>query len=152
MNYFQAIDHDLPVFIIGYFPYGKKREKYMNLKERGEFVTNIVSWNMAETIDTTSVSESFRVFGSNVSNLYNTETMTIGQELMRERLLLGGDKMIDMKKLSYHRGDGMSIVDVVMVNATEFWVREAATNEQGRGQHIDLDFMRPVVSLKDISY
>jgi len=43
MNYFQAIDHDLPVFIIGYFPYGKKREKYMNLKERGEFVTNIVS-------------------------------------------------------------------------------------------------------------
>ena len=75
---------------------------------------------MAETMDTTSVSESFRVFGSNVSNLYSTETMTIGQELMRERLLLGGDKMIDMKKLSYHRGDGMSIVDVVMVNATEF--------------------------------
>jgi hypothetical protein len=75
----------------------------MNLKERGGFVIDIASKNMAETIDTTSVSASFRVSGLSVSSLCDTETMAMGQELMRERLLLGGDKMVDMKKPSYHR-------------------------------------------------
>jgi hypothetical protein len=50
----------------------------MNLEERGEFVIDIVSKNMAETIDTTSVSASFRVSGLSVSSLCDTETMAMG--------------------------------------------------------------------------
>lgn len=54
-SYFQVIDHDPPMFIVGFSARpGCVKDTYRNLKETGECVINTVSEGMIEAVNATS--------------------------------------------------------------------------------------------------
>ncbi|KAJ2965614.1 hypothetical protein NQ176_g10531 [Zarea fungicola] len=127
-SYFQVIDHDPPTFVIGFSSRpGREKDTYRNLKETGECVINTVSENMMEAVNATSLDPPH---GESVFSIEG--------------------KVVDTKELGNHGKPGMSAAGVVLIQATRFWVREDATNDDA--SHIELDKLRPVAQLGGMAY
>lgn len=61
-SYFQVIDHDPPMFIVGFSSRpGLEKDSFRNLKETGECVINTVSENMIEAVNASSIDAPYGV-------------------------------------------------------------------------------------------
>ncbi|KAF6225312.1 hypothetical protein HO173_012836 [Letharia columbiana] len=134
-SYFQVVDHDPPMFIVGFSSRpGPSKDTYRNLKETGECVINIVSENMLPAVNATSIDA----------------PATVAPSRVQESVFSIEAKLTDMKDFENHAKPGMSIAAVGIVEATRFWVREDAIDEDR--SHVDLKVLRPVAQLGGISY
>lgn len=150
-SYFQAVDHDPPIFIVGFSARpGRPKDTYRNLKESGECVINVVSENMMPAVNATSVDAPYGVSEWAVSGLHQAATTTVKPSRVQESVFSIEGKLIDVKEFESHAKPGMSVASVALIEATRFWVREDAVNEE-RSQ-IDLSVLRPVAQLGGISY
>jgi hypothetical protein len=59
-------------------------------------------------------------------------------------------KLSDMKEFEHHAMPGMSLASLAIIEATRFWVREDAVNEEL--SQIDLSVLRSVAQLGGTSY
>ena len=150
-SYFQVIDHDPPMFIVGFSSRpGRVKDTYRNLKETGECVINTVSESMIEAVNATSIDAPYGVSEWEVSGLNEAPTTTVTPSRVQESVLSIEGKVVDIKEFNDHQKDGMSVAGMVLIKATRFWVREDAVNDEG--SHIDLEKLRPVAQLGGISY
>lgn len=150
-SYFQVIDHDPPMFIVGFSSRpGRPKDTFRNLKESGECVINTVSETMIEAVNATSIDAPYGVSEWDVSGLHEAPSTTVKPSRVRESVFSIEGKVVDVKEFNDHQREGMSVAGLVLVEATRFWVREDATNADV--SHIHLDKLRPIAQLGGISY
>lgn len=150
-SYFQVIDHDLPMFIVGFSSRpGRVKGTYRNLKESGECVINTVSENMIEAVNATSIDAPYGLSEWDVSGLHEVPASTVKPSRVREPVFSVEGKVVDIKEFDDHRQPGMRVTAVVLIKATRFWVQEGAADADF--SHIELDKLRPLCQLGGISY
>lgn len=150
-SYFQVIDHDPPMFIVGFSSRpGRVKDTYRNLKETGECVINTVSENMIEAVNATSIDAPYGVSEWEVSGLHEAPSTTVKPPRVAESVFNIEGKVIDIKEFTDHQQPGMSLAATVLIKATRFWVKEGTTNADY--SHIDLDKLRPVGQLGGVAY
>ena len=151
MSYFQVVDHDPPIFIVGFSARaGRPKDTYRNLKETGECVINVVSENMMPAVNATSVDAPYGVSEWGISGLHQAPSMTVKPARVKESVFSIEGKLTDMKEFEHHTKPGMSLASLAVIEATRFWVREDAVNKEL--SQIDLSVLRPVAQLGGISY
>lgn len=149
-SYFQVMDHDPPMFIVGFSSRpAREKDTFRNLKESGECVLNTVSEDMIEAVSATSIDAPYGVSEWDVSGLTEAPATTVKPSRVKESVFSIEGKVVDVKEFAPH-AEGMSGAGVVLIKATRFWVREDATNEDA--SHIELEKLRPVGQLGGISY
>lgn len=150
-SYFQVIDHDPPMFIVGFSSRpGRVKDTYRNLKETGECVINTVSENMIEAVNATSIDAPYGVSEWEVSGLHEAPSTTIKPSRVAESVFSIEGKVIDIKEFTDHQQPGMSLAATVLIEATRFWVKEGTADADY--SHIDLEKLRPVGQLGGMSY
>ncbi|KAJ5650454.1 uncharacterized protein N7484_004177 [Penicillium longicatenatum] len=150
-SYFQVIDHDPPMFIVGFSSRpGRVKDTYRNLKETGECVINTVSENMIEAVNATSIDAPYGISEWEVSGLHEAPSTTVKPSRVAESVLSVEGKVLDIKEFTDHQRPGMSIAATVLIKATRFWVKEGTADADL--SHIDLDKLRPVAQLGGVSY
>ncbi|KAJ5760313.1 hypothetical protein N7520_007469 [Penicillium odoratum] len=150
-SYFQIIDHDPPMFIVGFSSRpGRAKDTYQNLKETGECVINTVSENMIEAVNASSIDAPYGVSEWEVSGLHEAPSSTVKPSRVAESVFCVEGKVIDIKEFADHQRPGMSIAATVLIKATRFWVKEGTADVDY--SHIDLDKLRPVAQLGGVSY
>lgn len=149
-SYFQVVDHDPPMFIVGFSSRpGREKDTYRNLKETEQCVINTVSEGMIEAVNASSLDAPYGVSEWDVSGLTEAPATTVKPSRVKESIFSIEGKVIDVKEFEAHK-EGMSVGGVVLIKATRFWVREDATNDEA--SYIDLEKLRPVGQLGGISY
>ncbi|CAI7676087.1 unnamed protein product [Penicillium pancosmium] len=150
-SYFQVIDHDPPMFIVGFSSRpGRVKDTYRNLKETKECVINTVSENMIEAVNASSIDAPYGVSEWEVSGLHEAPSTTVKPSRVEESVFNIEGKVIDIKEFTDHQQPGMSIAATVLIKATRFWVKEGTADPEY--SHIDLDKLRPVGQLGGVSY
>ncbi|KGO67751.1 FMN-binding split barrel-like protein [Penicillium italicum] len=150
-SYFQVIDHDPPMFIVGFSSRpGRVKDTYRNLQETGECVINTVSENMIEAVNATSIDAPYGVSEWDVSGLHEAPSGTVKPSRVAESVFNIEGKVVDIKEFTDHQQPGMSLAATVLIKATRFWVKEGTANEDY--SHVDLEKLRPVGQLGGISY
>ena len=150
-SYFQVIDHDPPMFIVGFSSRpGRVKDTYRNLKETGECVINTVSENMIEAVNASSIDAPYGVSEWDVSGLHEAPSTTVKPSRVEESVFNIEGKVIDIKEFTDHQKPGMSLAATVLIKATRFWVKEGTAD--AAYSHIDLDKLRPVGQLGGVSY
>ncbi|OJJ78659.1 flavin reductase family protein [Aspergillus glaucus CBS 516.65] len=150
-SYFQVIDHDPPMFIIGFSSHPERvKNTFHNLKETSEVVINTISENMIEAVNATSIDAPYGVSEWEVSGLHEAPTKTVKPSRVQESVFSTEGKVVDIKEFEDHVQPGMSIASLVLVKATRFWVQEDAVNAEL--SHLDLNKSRPLGQLGGISY
>ncbi|KAJ4301623.1 hypothetical protein N0V90_003716 [Kalmusia sp. IMI 367209] len=151
MSYFQIVDHDPPMFVVGLSARtGRVKDTYQNLKDTGECVINTVSETMIEAVNATSLDAPYGVSEWDISGLHEAPTSTVRPSRVSESVFSIEGKVEDIKEFGDHSKDGKSVAGVVLIKATRFWVREDATN--AAVSHINLETLRPVAQLGGQSY
>lgn len=150
-SYFQVIDHDPPMFIVGFSSRpGRVKDTYRNLKETGECVINTVSENMIEAVNATAVDAPYGVSEWDISGLHEAPSSTVRPSRVQESVFSVEGKVVDIKEFDHNQKEDMSIASLVLIKATRFWVRQDATNKDV--SHIDIEKLRPVAQLGGMSY
>lgn len=150
-SYFQVIDHDPPVFIVGFSSRpGRVKDTYRNLKETGECVINTVSENMIEAVNASSIDAPYGVSEWDIAGLTEAPSTSVKPSRVAESVFNIEGKVIDVKEFTDHQQPGMSLAAKVLIKATRFWVREGTANAEY--SHIDLEKLRPVGQLGGVSY
>ncbi|OQE22879.1 hypothetical protein PENFLA_c012G03351 [Penicillium flavigenum] len=150
-SYFQVIDHDPPMFIVGFSSRpGRVKDTYRNLRETGECVINTVSENMIEAVNASSIDAPYGVSEWDVSGLHEAPSRTVKPSRVAESVFNIEGKVVDIKEFTDHQRPGMSLAATVLIKATRFWVKEGTANEDY--SHIDLEKLRPVGQLGGLSY
>lgn len=150
-SYFQVLDHDPPMFIVGFSSRpGRVKDTYRNIKETGECVINTVSENMIEAVNASSIDAPYGVSEWDVSGLHEAPSTTVKPSRVAESVFSIEGKVVDIKEFSDHQQPGMSVAANVLIKATRFWVKEGTANADY--SHIDLDKLRPIGQLGGISY
>jgi flavin reductase (DIM6/NTAB) family NADH-FMN oxidoreductase RutF len=150
-SYFQVIDHDPPMFIVGFSSRpGRVKDTYRNLKETGECVINTVSENMIEAVNATSIDAPYDVSEWDVSGLHEAPSSTVKPARVAESVFNIEGKVIDIKEFTDHQKPGMSLAATVLIKATRFWVKDGTSDADF--SHIDLEKLRPIGQLGGMSY
>jgi flavin reductase (DIM6/NTAB) family NADH-FMN oxidoreductase RutF len=150
-SYFQVIDHDPPMFIVGFSSRpGRVKDTYRNIQETGECVINTVSENMIEAVNATSIDAPYGVSEWDVSGLHEAPSTTVKPPRVAESVFSIEGKVVDIKEFSDHQKPGMSIAANVLIKATRFWVKDGSANADY--SHIDLEKLRPIGQLGGVSY
>ncbi|KAK2592762.1 hypothetical protein QQS21_009534 [Conoideocrella luteorostrata] len=149
-SYFQVVDHDPPIFIVGFSSRpGQEKDTFRNLKESGECVINTVSENMIEAVNACSLDGPYGISGWDISGLHEAPSATVKPSRVEESVLSIEGKVVDIKEFQAHF-EGLSVAGLVLIQATRFWARDGAVNEDA--SHIDLEKLRPVAQLGGMSY
>ena len=150
-SYFQVIDHDPPMFIVGFSSRpGRVKDTYRNLKETGECVINTVSENMIEAVNATAIDAPYGISEWEVSGLHEAPASTVRPSRVQESVFSIEGKVVDIKEFNHEQQEGMSIASLVLIKASRFWVRQDAANADV--SDIDIEKLRPVAQLGGISY
>lgn len=107
---------------------------------------------MIPAVNATSIDAPYSVSEWAISGLHQAPSTTVTPSRVQESIFSIEGKLTDMKEFENHAKPGMSITiaAVGIVEATRFWVREDAINDD-RSQ-VDLNVLRPVAQLGGISY
>ena len=150
-SYFQVVEHDPPMFVVGFSSRpGRPKDTCRNLKETGECVLNIVSEHMIPAVNATSIDAPYGVSEWAISGLHQAPSTTVTPSRVQESIFSIEGKLTDMKEFDNPAKPDMSVAAVGMVEATRFWVREDAIDDDR--SHIDLGVLRPIAQLGGMSY
>ncbi|KEF56133.1 uncharacterized protein A1O9_07714 [Exophiala aquamarina CBS 119918] len=151
-SYFQVVDHDPPIFVIGFSArQARPKDTRRNLLETGECVINIVSEHMIEAVNATSLDLPYGASEWELSGLTAASSSTVNPERVQEAIFSIEGRLLEMKELDYGKEDSTKANGALaIIEATRFWVREDAINEDQ--SHIRLEKLRPLVQLGGISY
>jgi flavin reductase (DIM6/NTAB) family NADH-FMN oxidoreductase RutF len=151
-SYFQLIDHDPPIFVIGFSgSAGRPKDTMRNFVETNECVISVVSDHMIEAVNATSLDIPYEKSEWDLSGMYPAPSTTVKAERAIEAVFSIEGKLLEMKDLDYgHAKLVKPSGSLAIIQATRFWVREDALGEDG--EDIDLSVMRPLVQLGGIQY
>lgn len=134
-SYFQLINHDPPLFIIGFASSLENSEKVKhslyNLNETGECTINIISEHFLEAANSTSVNAPYGSSEWAISGLtpgYDCETVKCAR--VKEAIFSIEGKLESVKEFESRSRPGKMSGTMAVVEGVRFWVREDAVNEE----------------------
>ena len=153
-SYFQVVDHDPPMFVIGFSARAsREKDTRRNLMETGECVISVVTEHMIEAVNATSIDVPHSMSEWELAGLKSATSSSVRPERVRDAIFSVEGKLLEMKQLDYHghhAREGQRSGALALIEAVRFWVREDAINETR--DDIDLGVLRPLVQLGGISY
>ncbi|KAJ4391050.1 hypothetical protein N0V93_004664 [Gnomoniopsis smithogilvyi] len=154
-SYFQLINHDPPLFIIGFASSLENSEKQKhslyNLNETGECTINIISEHFLEAANSTSINAPYGTSEWTISGLtpgYDCETVKCAR--VKEAVFSIEGKVESLREFESRSRPGKMSGTMAVVEGTRFWAREDAVNEDRN--LIDPAVLKPVSRLGGITY
>lgn len=149
-SYFQVVDHDPPLFIVGFSASsGLAKDTFKNLVDTSECVINTVSEDMVEAVVATSIDAPEGVSEWEISGLTQAPSSTVQPPRVEESIFSIEGELVDVKELGVPE-QGRSVAATALIRARRFWVRGDATNDEV--SHIDIEKLRPVAQLGGMAY
>lgn len=152
-SYFQVVDHDPPIFVVGFSAReSRPKDTLKNLRETEECVINVVSENMVEAVNATSVDVPYGVSEWSLSGFTPEPSSSVKPSRVKEAVFSIEGVVRQVIDMDYHgKGKtGKPTGALAVIETTRFWVREDAIIGDGEG--INLDILRPLLQLGGISY
>ncbi|KAK4942810.1 hypothetical protein LTR10_017570 [Elasticomyces elasticus] len=151
-SYFQVVDHDPPIVVIGFSArQGRPKDTRKNLVDTGECVISVVSEHMVEAVNGSSLDVPYGISEWGMSGFKSALSTTVKPHRVKDAIFSMEGKLLEMKELNYGEdNDGKQHGALAIIQATRFWVREDALNEAK--DEVDLSKLRPLVQLGGISY
>lgn len=150
-SYFQVVDHDPPVFVVGFSGRASRpKDTLRNLEETGECVINTVSEHMVEAVNASSLDAPYGVSEWELSGLHQAASTTVKPKRVQESIFSVEGKVlriIDYDTINPSKG---SHGRLAVIEGTKFWVRDDAINDSQ--SEIDLEVLRPVGQLGGVQY
>ncbi|KAK6001645.1 hypothetical protein QM012_002135 [Aureobasidium pullulans] len=150
-SYFQIVDHDPPVFMLAFSGRnGAPKDTLLNLRETGEAVLNTVPEDMIEAVNAISVEAPHDLSEWALSGLTKAPSTTIKPAHVKKAVFSIETKLLKIIEYDTSKPGGRPHECLAPLEATRFWVREDAIDEQRK--HIELKKLRPVGQLGGIAY
>jgi flavin reductase (DIM6/NTAB) family NADH-FMN oxidoreductase RutF len=148
---FQVVDHDPLVFVIGFSGRADRpKDTLQNLKDTGECTFNIVSEDMIEAVNATSIDAPFSISEWDISGLTKADSTTVKAPRVKESVVSFEGKLSEVVELKTTRAPVGAKGALAIVEVTRFWVAENAVDD--KRSKVDLDVLRPVGQLGGVSY
>ncbi|KAH0283594.1 hypothetical protein KCU62_g8919, partial [Aureobasidium sp. EXF-3399] len=129
-SYFQVVDHDPPVFVIGFSGRAERpKDTLRNLKETGECTFNIVSEDILEAVNVTSVDAPYGVSEWALSGLTKADSTTVKAPRVRESVVSIEGRLCEIVDYNTSRKPVGAHGALAVIEATRFWVAESAVDE-----------------------
>ena len=130
-SYFQMINHDPPLFIIGYAGgFDNAKDSLKNLSESGECVINIISEHFIEAANACSINAPYGESEWSLSGLTPAPCTTVKASRVKEAVFSVEGKLESTKEFESKGTPGKKTGVLAIVEGTRFWVREDAINEE----------------------
>ncbi|KAF2480910.1 hypothetical protein BDY17DRAFT_302625 [Neohortaea acidophila] len=150
-SYTQVINHDPPVFIVGYAGgMDRPKDSLRNLTETGECTINIISEHFLEAANATSVNAPYGVSEWALTGLTPAECKDVKASRVKEAIFAVEGKLMDTKEFSSRADPSKKTGVLAIIEGVRFWVREDAINEERN--LIDPSILRPMSRLGGITY
>jgi len=168
-SYTQVINHDPPIFIIGYAGgRDQAKDSLRNLTETGECVINIISEHFIEAANSTSINAPYGVSEWALSGLTPAPCTDVKASRVKEAVFAAECKLMETKEFESRATPGKKTGVLAIVEGVRFWAREDAINEDRniidpsvctlRGASNDLysadgeKILKPIARLGGITY
>ncbi|KAK0622832.1 hypothetical protein B0T14DRAFT_535860 [Immersiella caudata] len=154
-SYFQMINHDPPLFVIGFTgpaDSANAKDSLRNLMETKECVINIIGEDFIEAANSTSINAPYGVSEWNVSGLtpaYTCETVPRVPRVAEAVFSIEG-RLDSFREFESKATPGKTSGTMVVIEGTRFWARNDAINDDLN--QLNPDVLRPVSRLGGITY
>jgi len=139
-SYTQVINHDPPVFIVGYAGgFDKAKDSLRNLVDTGECVINIISEHFIEAANATSVNAPYGVSEWALTGLTPAPCKNVKASRVKEAVFSVEGKLMETKEFESRATPGKKTGVLAIIEGVRFWAREDAVNE-------DRNLIDPAVS------
>jgi flavin reductase (DIM6/NTAB) family NADH-FMN oxidoreductase RutF len=139
-SYFQMINHDPPLFTIGYAGgFDNAKDSLKNLAESGECVINIISEHFIEAANASSVNAPYGESEWTLTGLTPAKSSTVKADRVKEAVFAVEGKLESTREFESRGTPGKKTGVLAIIEGTRFWVREDAINE-------DKNLIDPAVS------
>ena len=130
-SYFQMINHDPPLFIIGYAGgFDNAKDSLKNLSESGECAINIISEHFVEAANSTSINAPYGESEWTLSGLTPAPCTTVKASRVKEAVFSIEAKLESTREFESKATPGKKTGVLAIVEGTRFWAREDAINEE----------------------
>jgi flavin reductase (DIM6/NTAB) family NADH-FMN oxidoreductase RutF len=130
-SYFQMINHDPPLFILGFAGgLDNAKDTMKNLIETGECVINIISEHFIEAANATSINTPYGESEWSLSGLTPAPSSTVKATRVKEAIFSVEGKLESTREFESKATPGKKTGVLAIIEGTRFWVREDAINEQ----------------------
>ncbi|KAK4505792.1 hypothetical protein PRZ48_003757 [Zasmidium cellare] len=150
-SYTQVINHDPPVFIVGYAGgFDKAKDSLKNLVETGECVINIISEHYLEAANATSVNSPYGISEWALTGLTPAPCENVKASRVKEAVFSVEGKLMETKEFESRATPGKKTGVLAIIEGVRFWAREDAINKDKN--LIDPQILRPMSRLGGITY
>lgn len=150
-SYFQVINHDPPLFIIGFAGgFDRAKDSLRNLSETGECCINIISEHFIEAANATSVNAPYGISEWALTGLHPAPCTTVKASRVKESIFSIEGKLVETKEFESRATPGKKTGVLAIIEGVRFWAREDAINEEGN--LIDPGVLRPMARLGGITF
>jgi flavin reductase (DIM6/NTAB) family NADH-FMN oxidoreductase RutF len=150
-SYTQVINHDPPIFTIGFSGgFDKAKDTLRNLMDTKECVINIISEPFVEAANACAIDLPYGQSEWSVTGLTPAETTHVKPKRVKESIFAIEGKLQSTQEFESRATPGKKTGVLAIVEGVKFWVREDAINEDRN--LIDPQVLRPVARLGGITY
>ncbi|KAF2726116.1 hypothetical protein K431DRAFT_214392 [Polychaeton citri CBS 116435] len=150
-SYFSVINHDPPLFTIGYAGgFDKAKDSLRNLTESGECTINIISEHYLEAANATSVNAPYGVSEWALTGLHPASCKDVKASRVKEAVFSVEGKVFELKEFESRATPGKKTGVLAIIEGVRFWAREDAIN--GDKNLIDPAVLQPMSRLGGITY
>ncbi|RDW83355.1 FMN-binding split barrel [Coleophoma crateriformis] len=150
-SYFQMINHDPPLFIIGYAGgFDNAKDSLKNLAESGECCINIISEHFVEAANSASINAPYGVSEWSTSGLTPAACSTVKCTRVKEAIFSVEGKLESTREFESKATPGKKTGVLAIIEGTRFWVREDAINDERN--IVDAAVLKPISRLGGITY
>lgn len=151
-SYFNMINHDPPLFVLGLAAsLERPKDTLKNLVESRECTVNIISEHFVEAANATSIDAPYGVSEWDVSGLTpKYDCHDVAAARVGEAIFSAECKVESIREFESKATPGKKTGCLVVLEATRFWVREDAINEDKN--LINPEILAPVSRLGGITY
>ncbi len=150
-SYTQVINHDPPVFIVGFAGgFSNAKDSLRNLVDTEECVINMVSEHFIEAANATSINAPYGISEWALTGLHPAPCTTVKASRVQESVFSIEGKLMETKEFESRATPGKKTGVLAIIEGTRFWVREDAINADRN--IIDPAILRPMSRLGGITY
>jgi len=150
-SYFNLVNHDPPVFIIGFSGgFDRAKDSMKNLKDSGECSINIISEHYVEAANACSINAPYGVSEWALTGLHPAACTEIKASRVKEAVFSIEGKLMNTQEFESRSTPGKKTGVLAVIEGVKFWAREDAINEEKN--LIDPSVLRPISRLGGITY
>ncbi|KAL7822105.1 hypothetical protein V8C26DRAFT_389958 [Trichoderma gracile] len=144
-SYFNVFTHDPPTFVVGFAhpPSGGPRDSFVNIRDSGECVINIISEHYIEAANSTSIDAPYGVSEWGIAGLTaDYSCQTVKPPRVKEAVFSVEAKLESIKEIESRAQPGRISAWLVVLEGTRFWVRDDALSE--KQDYVAPEVLRPI--------